>query len=299
MTKEKLDNAIQCTRDGVLRNMQLASELAEAKAAVAQMEARMKDMVEKHQVVTVANKAREKELKDEVATERVNAVKLTDRVAELENDKKKLGAKAVREREVAQTKMHKEEVASVRKRAVEREAVQKEQIKKLKDEVATERVGLVEAREEIKQLEQDKRCLGAKKNREAEKKAKKAQEESRKSQQEKAMVVQQAKAEDALHKSEQKRLNGILLRHCETGVKLALELKVAEKRQEKAVVQAEKAATQAEQAEAQVQATSAIVATLRKEHKRTKQKLKSAGNKGACVYCSCVCVCVSECVLTL
>ena len=291
MTKEKLDNAIQCTRDGVLRNMQLASELAEAKAAVAQMEARMKDMVEKHQVVTVANKAREKELKDEVATERVNAVKLTDRVAELENDKKKLGAKAVREREVAQTKMHKEEVASVRKRAVEREAVQKEQIKKLKDEVATERVGLVEAREEIKQLEQDKRGLGA------EKKAKKAQEESRKSQQEKAMVVQQAKAEDALHKSEQKRLNGILLRHCETGVKLALELKVAEKRQEKAVVQAEKAATQAEQAEAQVQATSAIVATLRKEHKRTKQKLKSAGNKGACVYNRVVCVC--ECVLTL
>ena len=44
--------------------MQLASELAEAKAAVAQMEARMKDMVEKHQVVTVANNAREKELKD-------------------------------------------------------------------------------------------------------------------------------------------------------------------------------------------------------------------------------------------
>ena len=64
MTKEKLDNAIQCTRDGVLRNMQLASELAEAKATVAQMEARMKDMVEKHQVVTVANNAREKELKD-------------------------------------------------------------------------------------------------------------------------------------------------------------------------------------------------------------------------------------------
>ena len=142
MTKEKLDNAIQCTRDGVLRNMQLASELAKAEAAVAQMEARMKDMVEKHQVVTVANKAREKELKDEVATERVNAVKLTDRVAELENDKKKLGAKAVREREVAQTKKHKEEVAGVRKRAVEREADQKEQIKKLKDEVATERVDL-------------------------------------------------------------------------------------------------------------------------------------------------------------
>ena len=65
------------------------------------------------------------------------------------------------------------------------------------------------------------------------------------------MVVQQAKAEDALHKSEQKRLNGILLRHCETGVKLALELKVAEKRQDKTVVQAEKAATQAEQAKAQ------------------------------------------------
>ena len=64
MTKEKLDNAIKCTRDGVLRNMQLASELAKAEAAVAQMEARMKDMVEKHQVVTVANNAREKELKD-------------------------------------------------------------------------------------------------------------------------------------------------------------------------------------------------------------------------------------------
>ena len=84
-------------------------------------------------------------------------------VAELENDKRKLGAKAVREREVAQTKKHKEEVASVRKRAVEREADQKEQIKKLKDEVATERVGLVEAREQIEQLEQDKRGLGAKK----------------------------------------------------------------------------------------------------------------------------------------
>ena len=180
----------------------------------------------------------------------------------------------------------------MRKRAVEREADQKEQIKKLKDEVATERVARVKAGERVEKLERDKLGLGAKKNREAEKKAKKAQEESKKSQQEKAMVVQQAKAEDALHKSEQKRLNGILLRHCETGVKLALELKVAEKMQEKAVVQAEKAATQAEQAEAQVQATSAIVATLRKEHKRTKQKLKSAGNKGACVYYSCVCVCV-------
>ena len=111
------------------------------------------------------------------------------------------------------------------------------------------------------------------------------------------MVVQQAQAQDAIHTTERKKLQEIAMRHCQTGQQLALELKVAEKRQEKAVVQAEKAATQAEQAKAQVQATSAIVATLRKEHKRTKQKLKSAGNKGACVYNRVVCVC--ECVLTL
>jgi colicin import membrane protein len=279
VTKEKLDNAIQCTRDGVLRNMQLASELAEAKAAIAQMEERMKDMVEKHQVVTVANKAREKELKDEVATERVNAVKLTDRVAELENDKKKLGAKAVREREVAQTKKHKEEVASVRKRAVEREAYQKEQIKKLKDEIATERVDLVEAREQIEQLEQDKRGLGAKKNREAETRAKKAVEEGKKSQQEKAMVVQQAQAQDAIHTTERKKLQDIAMRHCQTGQQLALELKVAEKRQEKTVVQAQKAVAQAEEAEAEVQQTKKEAAAQKRENKLTKRKLKSAGKK--------------------
>jgi hypothetical protein len=279
--------------------MQLASELAKAEAAVAQMEARMKDMVEKHLVVTVANKAREKELQDEVATERVNAVKLTDRVAELENDQKKLGAKAVREREVAQTKKHKEEVASVRKRAVEREADQKEQIKKLKDEVATERVDLVEAREQIEQLEQDKRGLGAKKIREAETRAKKAEAGEKKSQQEKAMVVQQAQAQDAIHTAERKKLQDIAMRHCETGQQLALELKVAEKRQEKAAEQAEKAAAQAEEAEAEVQATGAIVTTLRRESNLTKQKLQSAGNKGACVYYSCVCVCVCVCVCTL
>jgi hypothetical protein len=284
-------------------NKKLRAELAAAKEAAAQVQASNEEqaarMVSKHKgevgrlsVKDAALRGEVKDLQSEVATERDSAVRLEARVKELENDKKRLGAKAVKEREAKQAKNHKDEVASIKARAIAREAELQEQIRKLKDEVATERVARVKEGERVEQLEQDKRGLGAKKTREAEKKAKKAQEETKKSQQEKAMVVQQAKAEDALHKSEQKRLNDILLRHCETGEKLALDLKVAKKKQEKAVVQAEKAATQAEQAEAQVQATSAVVTTLRKEHKLTRQKLKSAGNKGACVYYSCVCVCV-------
>ena len=84
--------------------------------------------------------------------------------------------------------------------------------------------------------------------------------------------MQQAKAEDALHKSEQKRLNDFLVRHCETGQRLALDLKVAEQRQEKAAVQAE-------EAETEMQQTKKAADAQKKENKLTKRKLKIAGKK--------------------
>ena len=93
------------------------------------------------------------------------------------------------------------------------------------------------------------------------------------------MVVQQAQAQDATHATERKRLQDIAMRHCETGQQLALHLKVAEKKQEKAVVQAQKAVAQAEEAEAEVQQTKKEAAAQKRENKLTKRKLKSAGKK--------------------
>ena len=265
------------------KNKKLKAELAAAQGAVSQVQASKEEqaarMVSKHKdevgrlsVKDAALRGEVKDLQSEVATVRNSAVRLEDRVGELENDKKRLGAKAVKEREAKQAKKHKDEVASIKARAIAREAELQEEIRKLKDEVATERVARVKAGERVEQLERDKLGLGAKKNREAEKKAKKAQEESKKSQQEKAMVVQQAKAEDALHKSEQKRLKDILVRHCETGQRLALDLKVAEQRQEKAAVQAE-------EAETEMQQTKKAADAQKKENKLTKRKLKIAGKK--------------------
>ena len=156
------------------KNKKLKAELAAAQGAVSQVQASKEEqaarMVSKHKdevgrlsVKDAALRGEVKDLQSEVATVRNSAVRLEDRVEELENDKKRLGAKAVKEREAKQAKKHKGEVAGIRARAIAREAELQEEIRKLKDEVATERVARVKAGERVEQLERDKLGLGTKK----------------------------------------------------------------------------------------------------------------------------------------
>ena len=155
------------------KNKKLKAELAAAQEAAAQVQARDEEqaarMVSKHKdevgrlsVKDAALRGEVKDLQSEVATERNGAVRLEDRVEELENDKKRLGAKAVKEREAKQAKKHKDEVASIKARAIAREAELQEENRKLKGEVETERVARVKAGERV-QLERDKLGLGTKK----------------------------------------------------------------------------------------------------------------------------------------